>query len=117
LASILVLLSSSVMDDGPRAKSRFDYSNKTQKHGPAMNMKIRHAEINSGPAHKEEEKKKDGQEKKGKFGPSWAGVSPEINPSSPFCRKWRCHPERDGIHRATQLCPSRHIFPPAFPVL
>jgi hypothetical protein len=31
LASILVLLSSSVMDDGPRAKSRFDYSNKTKK--------------------------------------------------------------------------------------
>jgi hypothetical protein len=110
LASILVLLSSSVMDDGPRAKSRFDYSNKTKKHGPAMNMKIRHAEINSGPAHKEEEKK-------GEFGPSWAGVSPEINPSSPFCRKWRCHPERDGIHRATKLCPSQHIFPPAFPVL
>jgi hypothetical protein len=27
LASILVLLSSSVMDDGPRAKSRFDWDN------------------------------------------------------------------------------------------
>ena len=95
LASILVLLSSSVMDDGPRAKSRLDCAAR-QTNAKMINYI---ETINDFGGQK---RSRDGWKESSVFGGCLSLNSGRKNQSRVhFPKVARCHRERDGIPRAT----------------